>query len=94
MFVSSFNVAVSALITFPICLVVPFILIWIFVNVWWALGYVVAFPLMFIFAWNYQRLFHKFMGSLRFVMPKNRATVERLKALRKSIHERLDAVLK
>lgn len=94
MFVSSFNVAVSALITFPVCLIVPFILIWIFVNVWWALGYVVAFPLMFIFAWNYQRLFLKFMGSLRFVMPKNRATVEHLKALRKSIHERLDAALK
>ncbi|MBR2429081.1 MAG: 1-acyl-sn-glycerol-3-phosphate acyltransferase [Alistipes sp.] len=94
MFVSSFNVAVSALITFPVCLIVPFILIWIFANVWWALGYVVAYPLMFIFAWNYIRLFHKFMGSWRFVAPKNRTTVERLKALRKSIHERLNAKLR
>lgn len=94
MFVSSFNVAVSALITFPVCLIVPFILICIYANVWWAVGYALLLPLMFIFSWNYIRLFHKFMGSLRFVIPQNRTTVERLKRLRKSIHERLDAVLR
>ena len=94
MFISSFNVAVSALVSVPICQFLPFILIWIFVGFWWALGYFVAFPFMFIMAWNYIRLYHKFMGSWRFVKPANRKTVKQLKALRKSIHNRLDAILK
>lgn len=94
MFISSFNVAVSALVTVPICQFLPFILIWIFAGFWWALGYFVAFPFMFIMAWNYIRLYHKFMGSWRFVKPANRKTLKQLKALRKSIHNRLDAILK
>ena len=94
MFVSSFNVAVSALITVPVCQLLPFILLWVFAGFWWALGYFVAFPFMFVLAWNYIRLSHKFMGSWRFVSPSNRKTIKRLKALRASIHERLDAILK
>ena len=94
MFISSFNVAVSALITVPVCQLLPFILLWVFAGFWWALGYFVAFPFMFVLAWNYIRLSHKFMGSWRFVSPSNRKTIKRLKALRASIHERLDAILK
>jgi hypothetical protein len=48
---------------------------------------------MFILAWNYIRLFYKFVGSCNFVRRKNRAKINELRALRTSIYERLDAIL-
>ena len=93
MFYSSFNVAVSALISVPICLIIPIIFIWIFAGFWWALGYFVAFPIMFILAWNYIRLFLKFIGTCNFAARKNRAKVNELKELRSSIFSRLDKIL-
>lgn len=93
MFVSTFNVAVSALITVPICLIVPIVLLWVYLGFWWALGYLLAFPLMFILAWNYMRMFMKFIGACNFVRRKNRAKVKELKKLRKSIFKRLDDIL-
>lgn len=94
MFVSTFNVAVSALITVPICLIIPIVFLWIYAGFWWALGYLLAFPLMFILAWNYMRMCWKFIGACNFVRRKNRKKVAQLKELRKSIFERLDKVLK
>ena len=94
MFISSFNVAVCALIGVPICLILPLIFIWIFAGFWWALGYFALFPVMYIFVWNYVRLWHKFLGSCRFVAGKNRAKVAHLDKLRTSIFERLDAIIK
>ena len=94
MFVSSFNIGASAFISVPLCLIIPSILLWIFMGFWWALGYFVAFPFMFILAWNYMRLFIKFVGSCQFVCRKNRAKIAELRKLRTSIYERLDAILK
>ena len=94
MFFSSFNVGVSVFISVPICLILPSILLWIFVGFWWALGYFVAFPAMFILAWNYMRMFLKFVGSCRFVARKNRAKIAQLRQLRESIFSRLDNLLK
>ncbi len=94
MFVSSFRVAVSALVTIPICLLVPVVLLWVFVGFWWALGYFIAFPLMFILAWNYMRLFMKFIGSYNFIARKNRKKVKELRKFRHSIFKRLDDMLK
>ena len=94
MFVSTFNVAVSALVSVPICLIIPVVLLWVYAGFWWALGYFLAFPAMFILAWNYMKLFMKFIGSCNFTARRNRAKVRELKALRKSIFKRLDAVLK
>lgn len=93
MFLSSFNIGVSAFVSVPLCQVIPSVLLWIFLNGWWALGYFVAFPLMFILAWNYIRMFYKFVGSCNFTARKNRAAIAELRALRKSIFDRLDAVL-
>ena len=93
MFISSFNIGVSAFISVPICLVIPVVLLWVFLNFWWALGYFVAFPLMFILAWNYMRLFIKFVGTCRFIRPKNRQPIKELRELRGSIYKRLDAIL-
>ena len=64
-----------------------------FKQFWWALGYFVAFPFMFVLAWNFMRMFQKFMGSCRFVARKNRAKVSALKELRNSIFSRLDKII-
>ena len=93
MFISSFNIGVSVFISVPLCLIIPIILLWIFAGFWWALGYFVAFPLMFILAWNYMRMFLKFVGSCRFVARKNRAAIAELRTLRESIFSRLDNIL-
>jgi hypothetical protein len=94
MFVSSFNVGVSVFVSVPLCLIPPIVLLWVFCGFWWALGYFIAFPFMFILAWNYMRLFLKFVGSCTFVRRKNRARITELREQRKSIFERLDAILK
>ena len=94
MFVSTFRVAVSALITVPLCLIVPVVLLWIFCSFWWALGYMIAFPFMFLLAWNYLRLFMKFIGTCNFVAPKNKYKVKELRKLRSSIFSRLEKYVK
>ena len=94
MFSSSFHVGASVFVSVPICLIVPFILLAIFTNIWWALGYLVAFPFMFVLAWNYMRLFWRFVGTCIFIKRKNRPIIEKLRSLRTSIYERLDYLLK
>ena len=94
MFFSSFNVAVSAFVSIPICLIIPVILLWVFLGFWWALGYFVAFPVMFILAWNYMRIFMKFVGTCNFTARRNRPKVRELRKLRRSIFSRLDVILK
>lgn len=93
MFISSFNVAVSALVSVPISLFIPVALLWIFAGFWWAFGYFLAFPVMFILAWNYMRLFWKFIGTCNFIARKNRVKVNELRELRTSIFSRLDSML-
>ena len=90
MFVSTFRVAVSALVTVPVCLAVPVVLLWVFSGFWWALGYFIAFPFMFILAWNYMRLFMKFVGTCNFIAPRNKAKIIELRKLRSSIFSRLE----
>ena len=93
MFVSTFRLAVSALLTIPVCVLVPVIFLWIYLNFWWALGYFVAFPFMFLLAWNYMRLFMQFLGTCNFRLRKNRRKIKEIRKLRKSIFERLDSML-
>ena len=93
MFVSTFNVAVSVFISVPLCLILPVVLLWVYLGFWWALGYFIAFPLMFILSWNYLRMFWKFVGACNFVRRKNRKGIRDLKKLRKKIFNGLDSVL-
>ena len=93
MFTSSFNVAVSALVSIPICLITPVILLWTMVGFWWALGYFLGFPVMFVLAWNYFRLLRKFIGTCNYVSGRNKGKVEELRELRKSVYGRLDAII-
>ena len=94
MFYSSFYVGVSVFISVPICLILPFVLLAVFANIWWALGYLVAFPFMFVLAWNYMRLFWRFVGTCRYVKRSNRSAIHKLRELRTSIYERLDKLVK
>ena len=94
MFNSSFHIGVSVFVSVPLCLIVPVVLLWVYLGFWWALGYFVAFPAMFILTWNYMRLFWKFIGTCIFVSRLNRKKMDELRAVRKSIFERLDAMLK
>ena len=94
MFNSSFNVGVSVFVSVPICLILPTVLLWVFLGTWWGLGYMIAFPFMFVMAWNYMRLFWKFIGTCIFIKRSNRNTINRLRELRKSIFKRLDNLLK
>ena len=94
MFHSSIYVGVSVFVSVPICLILPFVLLACLANIWWALGYLVAFPFMFVLAWNYMRLFWKFIGSCIFTVKKNHNKINELRELRKSIYQRLDNLLK
>lgn len=94
MFVSSFHIGISVFITVPLCLIIPVVLLWVFLGFWWAFGYFVAFPGMFILSWNYIRMFLKFMGTCNYVSPANRKKINELKALRTSIFDRLNEILK
>ena len=94
MFNSSFRVGVSVFVSVPLCLILPVVLLWIFAGFWWGFGYFVAFPFMFVLAWNYIRLFTKFKGTCIFIKRSNRDTINKLRELRTSIYERLDNLLK
>ena len=94
MFVSSFNVAVSAFVSVPVCMIIPAILLGCLVGPWWGLGYAVAFPFMFILAWNYIRLLKKFAGTWNFTRRKNKRKVAGLRSIRKDIFKTLDSFLK
>ena len=93
MFVSSFNVAVSAFVSVPVCMIIPALLLGCLVGPWWGLGYAIAFPFMFILAWNYIRLLKKFAGTWNFTRRKNKRKVAGLRSIRKDIFKTLDNFL-
>lgn len=93
MFISTFYVAVSALISIPICMIIPAIILWCTLGFWWGLGYAATFPLMFILAWNYMRLAKKFAGTWNFVRKKNRKAIKSLRKLRDSLFDRIDDII-
>lgn len=93
MFVSTFNVAVSVFVSVPLCLVVPVVLLWIYLGFWWALGYFIAFPLMFILSWNYMRMFMRFVGACNFAKRKNKKEIKELRRLRYNLFKELDSIL-
>ena len=93
MFISTFYVAVSALVSIPICMIIPAIILWCTLGFWCGLGYAVAFPFMFILAWNYMRLAKKFAGTWNFIRRKNRKSIRALRTLRRGIFKRIDDII-
>ena len=94
MFSSSINVGVSVFVSVPLCLILPTMLLWIYVGAYAGLGYMAAFPMMFVLAWNYMRLFWKFISTCIFISPWNRSKINKLRNLRTSIYNRLDKLVK
>lgn len=93
MFRSSIRAGVLLLIVVPLFCIVPTIVLlccgrWIA-----ALCYLVAYPLMSIYAFHYIVWFEKYKGYARFVSPKNRDKVEQLRAVREEIYIELEKVL-
>lgn len=94
MFHSSVNVGATAFITYPICCLIPTIVM-LCCGAWIrALIYLMLFPLMFVYAWNYIRWTLKFVGHYRFVLPRNRKKVEQMRALRSQVFAKLNELLK
>lgn len=66
-FRGSINLAVTLLVTYPLCGIVP-VIVMLCKGAWLSgLGYLVGFPLMIVFASNYLRWGAKWLGFARFV---------------------------
>lgn len=93
MFRSSVRVGVLLLIVFPLFCLVP-VIVMLCCGRWLAaLCYLAAYPLMAIYCYNYIIYNTKYVGYNRFVRPKNRDKVEKLRAIREEIYLELDKIL-
>ena len=94
MFHSSINLGATAFITYPICCLIPAVVM-ICTGGWLrGLIYFGIFPLLFIYAWNYIRWTIKYVGQHRFILPSNRKKVEQMRALREQVFDKLNELLK
>lgn len=93
MFRSSIRVGVLLLIVFPLFCIVPVIVMLCCGNWLWALCYLVAYPFMAIYSFNYICWFEKYKGYARFVRPKNREKIEALRVLREETYIELSKIL-
>lgn len=92
-FRGSINLAATLLVTYPLCGLIPVIVMLCKGLLLSALGYLVAFPLMIIYASNYMRWGQKLLGYARFVFaPKGE--VEKVARGRKKLYEELNEVLR
>lgn len=93
MFRSSVRVGVLLLIVFPLCCIIPVVVMLCCGNWLSALCYLAAYPLMAIYSFNYIIWWTKYKGYVRFVKPSNREKVEKLRAMREEIYIELDKIL-
>jgi len=93
MFYGSFILIFSIMITIPLFYTLTFILAWIYVNIWVALIYVAALPLLGLFAWYYRKFYMQTKQAylLRKTIKTNK--LNDLCALRKDLHEELNKLL-
>jgi len=93
MFYGSFLFIFSVMITIPLFYTLTFVLTWIYVNVWLALIYLAALPLLGLFAWYYRKFFKQTIQALRFRKNIHTKKLNDLRKLRKSLFEKLDGLL-
>ncbi len=91
-FRGSINLAVTLLVSYPLCGLVPVIVMLCGGALLQALGYLVAFPLLIIYASNYMRWCVKVWGYARYVFAPARK-VEALNALRHRLYARLKEMM-
>jgi len=94
MFYNSFLYGISVLITMPLLYTLSFILVWVYVNIWAAVVYVLALPYLGLFAWYYKKYAIRMMQNVRFRKFAGTYKLKNLKELRTMIHKRLNNILK
>ena len=93
MFYGSFILIFSIMITIPLFYTLTFILAWIYVNIWVALIYVAALPLLGLFAWYYRKFYMQTKQACLFRKSLKTNKLNDLCALRKDLHEELNKLL-
>lgn len=92
-FKGSINLAATLLVTYPLCGVVP-VVVMLCKAMWLsALGWLVAFPLMTIFAYHYMRWAVKMVGYARLVLG-DKKEVKKLAVRRAKLYKKLREILK
>jgi hypothetical protein len=84
---------VNLLILIPLCYTLTFVLTWLYANVWAALLYVAALPLLSLFAWYYYRFFAATRQAWRCRRQMKSDRWRELSELRADLHDRLDYLL-
>ncbi|MDR1746658.1 MAG: 1-acyl-sn-glycerol-3-phosphate acyltransferase [Tannerella sp.] len=92
MFYGSFTIAINVLITIPLFYTIAFILMWIYANIWMAFIYFVSLPALGLFAWYYRKFFLSTRQAWNYHKQKGTTTLDKLKALRTALHQRLTTV--
>lgn len=91
-FKGSINLAMTLLVTYPLCGVVPVIVMLCKGLLLSGLGYLLLFPLMIIFASNYMRWTVQVVGYARYVFaPRKR--VKKVNKLREELYAELNEIL-
>jgi hypothetical protein len=93
MFYGSFMLIFSVLITIPLLYTLTFILTWIYANIWLALIYLAALPLLGLFAWYYLKFLKQTIQALQFRINFKTKKLNDLKILRKGLFEGLNKLL-
>lgn len=94
MFEGTFLFAISALFTIPLTCLITLILGWSFVNVWFAIAYVLITPLLLIFAWNYKETFMRNIRYIRYNSLGNSARGTKIKNLHNKLYTLLNKITK
>ncbi len=91
-FHGSINLASMLLVTYPLCGLLPVIVMLCSANWWGALSYFVAFPLSIIFSTNYMRWAKKLLGYARFVCA-SRKKIEEVRRQRNKLYGELREII-
>ena len=94
MFYGSFVLIFSIMITIPLFYSLTFILTWIYTNVWLALIYLAALPLLGLFAWYYRKFYMRIKQAFLFRKNLKTKKLNKLNILRKDLFEGLDEILR
>ncbi|MBO5660859.1 MAG: hypothetical protein J6R93_00060, partial [Tidjanibacter sp.] len=91
-FHGSIYLASMLLVTYPVCGLLPVIVMLCSANWWGALSYFVAFPLSIIFSTNYMRWAKKLLGYARFVCAP-RKKIEEVRRQRNKLYGELREII-
>ena len=92
-FKGSINLAVTLLVTYPLCGLVPVIVMLCKGLLLQGLAYLVLFPLMIVFASHYMRWVVQVLAYTRYVFVL-RKKAKKVNELRREIYNELDEILR